>query len=113
MQAECGRDAEERQVGAIRPGSMGEVVCELTFFFFFWLHWFVVVAHSLSLAVVSSGGFSCCGAHAQWLWLMGLVAPRHVESSQTRDKTCVPCIVRWILNHWATREVRIGFLWMS
>ena len=26
-------------------------------------------------------------------------------SSPTRDQTPVLCIVRWILNHWATREV--------
>ena len=36
---------------------------------------------------------------------MGLVAPRHVGSSRTRDGTCVPCIGRRILNHCATREV--------
>ena len=35
----------------------------------------------------------------------GLVAPRHVESSQTRARTRVPCIGRWILNHCATREI--------
>ena len=23
----------------------------------------------------------------------------------TRDRTCVPCIARWILNHWTTRKV--------
>ena len=38
---------------------------------------------------------------------MGLVAPRHVESSQTTDRTPVPYIGRWILNHWTTREVQI------
>ena len=26
-------------------------------------------------------------------------------SSQTRDRTHVPCTGRWILNHWTTREV--------
>ena len=36
---------------------------------------------------------------------MGLVAPRHVGYSQTRDRTRVPCISRRILNHCATREV--------
>ena len=36
---------------------------------------------------------------------MALAVPRHVESSWTRDRTCVPCIGRWILNHWITREV--------
>ena len=35
---------------------------------------------------------------------MGLVAPRYMGSSQTRARTCVPCIGRQILNHCATRE---------
>ena len=69
------------------------------------------------------GGFSCCaagvlGARAQQLWLVGsreqaqqlwctgLVALRHVGSSQTRARTHVPCIGRWILNHCATREAQ-------
>ena len=26
-------------------------------------------------------------------------------SSWTRDQTRIPCIGRWILNHWVTREV--------
>ena len=56
-------------------------------------------------------GLSCCGAQApdaqaQQLWLEGLVAPRHVGSSQTRARTRVPCIGRQILNHCATREAR-------
>ena len=37
--------------------------------------------------------------------LVGLVAPQHMGSSQTRDQTHVPCITRWILNHWTTREI--------
>ena len=54
-------------------------------------------------------GLSRCGAQApdaqaQYLWLTGLVAPWHVGSSQTRARTCVPCIGRQILNHCATRE---------
>ena len=35
----------------------------------------------------------------QWLWHMGLVAPRHVESSQTRDRTWVSyvsCCCCWV-----------------
>ena len=36
---------------------------------------------------------------------VGLVAPRHVGSSQTRDWTSVSCIPRPVLNHWTTREV--------
>ena len=39
----------------------------------------------------------------QQLWLTGPVAPQHVGSSQTRARTHVPCIVRQILNHCATR----------
>ena len=35
----------------------------------------------------------------------GLIASRHVESSQTRNRTHVPYIGRWILNHRTTREV--------
>ena len=44
-------------------------------------------------------------AQAQQLWHMGLVAPRHVGSSQTRCGTHVLCIDRGILNHLTTREV--------
>ena len=64
-------------------------------------------------------GLSCCGAQApdaqaQQLWHTGLVAPRHVGSSQTRARTRVPCIGRQILNHWATREApKFYFLKMS
>ena len=38
------------------------------------------------------------------MWLTGLAAPWHVGSSQTRARTCVPCIGRQTLNHCATRE---------
>ena len=36
---------------------------------------------------------------------MGLVAPRHVGSSPTRDRTHIPYIGKRILIHWATKEV--------
>ena len=42
------------------------------------------------------------------MWLTGLVAPQHVGSSRIRDRTHVPCIVRWILNHCTTREALWG-----
>ena len=101
------------------------------FFFFnlfnFWLCWVFVAKCGLSLVVMSgatlhccvqtshSGGPSCCraqalGSWAQWLWRTGFVAPWHVGSSQTRDRTHVPCLGRWILNHWTTREVLHIFL---
>ena len=44
-------------------------------------------------------GFSSCGPQA--------VSPQHVESSWARGQTHVPCIGRWILNHWTTREVHL------
>ena len=50
-----------------------------------------------------------CGLQArrlQQLWHTGLAAPRHMGSSPTRARTCVPCIGRRILNHCATREAR-------
>ena len=40
----------------------------------------------------------------QQLWLMGPAAPWHVGSSQTRDRTRVPCTGRRTPNHRATRE---------
>ena len=63
-----------------------------------------------------SWGFSFCGTRLGYLGTvdsehMGLVAPRHVESSQTRDWTCVPWIGRWILNYWTTREVQTMAFW--
>ena len=45
------------------------------------------------------------------MWHTGLVAPRHVRSYQTRDRTYVPGIGRRILGHWTTREVRYKFKW--
>ena len=46
-----------------------------------------------------------CTAWAQQLSRTGLVARGHVESSQTRDQTHIPCTGRCILNHRTTREV--------
>ena len=42
---------------------------------------------------------------------MGPVALRRVGSSQTRARTCVPCIGRQTLNHCATREALASLLW--
>ena len=67
-------------------------------------------------------GFSSCSvcaqqlqppgsrARASELWRSVLVALCHVGSSQARDWTHVPCIGRWILNHWTAKEVPIHFL---
>ena len=78
----------------------------------------VVAARGLSscrMQALECTGFSSCGvwaqqlqctgsgAQAQQLWRAGLVAPWHVGSSRTRDRTRVPCIGRRILNHCTTR----------
>ena len=106
------------------------LLCQVYFFLFFWLRWVFVAARKLSLVAASGGysslrcaglslwwlllwwstgyrhvGFSSCSMWAQQLWHKGLVTPQHVGSSQTRDRTCVPCIGRQILNHHATREI--------
>ena len=58
--------------------------------------------------------FSCCRAHAQYLWCSGLVALQHVGSSQTRDRTPVPCAGTQMLHHWATRRSPyIPLFWSS
>ncbi|XP_067587576.1 AP-3 complex subunit sigma-1 isoform X3 [Pseudorca crassidens] len=54
-------------------------------------------------------GLSRCGAQApdtqaQWPWLTGPTALRHVGSSRTGARTRVPCVGRRTLNHCATRE---------
>ena len=58
-------------------------------------------------------GFSSCSKWAQQLWRTGLVAPRHVRSSRTRDQTRVHCIGKQILNHCATREVPRGIYFLN
>ena len=107
-------------------------LAEFTYKFFFLggLHWVFVAACGLSVVAASRGysslqcvgfslwwllllwgtgsrsaDFSSCGAWAQQSWHTGLVAPWHVGSSWTRDRSCVPCIGKQILNHCATREV--------
>ena len=48
-------------------------------------------------------GFSGWGMSVH-SWCRGLVALGHMGSSQIRDPTCVFCLGRRILHHWATRE---------
>ena len=63
----------------------------------FWLLWPLLLR---------STGFSSCITWAQSLGRTGLVAPRHVESSQTRDQTRVSCIARQTPIHCITGEVQ-------
>ena len=59
----------------------------------------VAVAHGLRSCSsrAPEHGFTSFGAQ-------GLVTPRHVGSSLTRDRIRILCIARQSLNHWATRE---------
>ena len=45
------------------------------------------------------------GGRASVVVATGLFAPWHLGSSQTRDRACVPCVGRWILNPWTARAV--------
>ena len=98
---------------------------------YLWLHRVFIATHEgLSLAAVS-GGYSCLqyadvssqwllllqstgfrshGSQALKLWRTGLVALRHVGSSQSREGTLVSCTGRRIPNHWTTRDVQPRFL---
>ena len=70
---------------------------------------FIAVRGPLIIAA-SRCGTQAPDAQAQYLWLTGPVAPRHVGSSQTRARTRVPCIGRQTLNHCATREALVQLL---
>ena len=81
-------------------------------FTYFWLCWVFIAVWAFSscrehgLLIVEASrsrctGFSSCST---WeLWCTGLAAPQHVESSQARNRTHVPCIGRWILTHWTNQ----------
>ena len=69
-------------------------------------------------SLVAGTGFRVCGLQQLWLpgsgaqpqqlSCMGLVAPRHVGASWTRDRTSASCIGRQVLYHWAAREAPIS-----
>jgi len=65
-------------------------------------------------------GFSGCGSQAlelraQQLWKLSQMLCGTSDLPWPGDRTCVPCIARWIPIHWATREVThsVFFTWMS
>ena len=68
----------------------------------------LVVVSGLPVAVLLSPQSQGSRARgSQYLWLgTALVAPRHVGSSQTRDRTSVPCIPRRTASPWSAREAR-------
>ena len=49
--------------------------------------------------------FSLIAEHRLSSWGLWLSCSRYVESSWTKDRTCIPSIGRWILNHQTIREV--------
>ena len=60
-----------------------------------------VAVHRLSSCgtwAAENSGFSNCGTQPQLLCSMWDL------SSLTGDQTHIPCIARWILNHWTTRK---------
>ena len=78
--------------------------------------WWLPLWQSAGSRDVGSAAVACklssCGSWAleHGLSSGGLVAPQHVESSLTRDRTHVPCVGRRILIHRATREFLVRCL---
>ena len=70
----------------------------------------LVAEHGLQARRLQQLWLTGSRAQAQQLWRTGLVAPRHVGSSRTRARTCVPCIGRRILNHCTTRVQCISLI---
>ena len=66
---------------------------------------FLVAQHGLQAHGLQQLWLAGARAQAQQLWRTGLVALQLVGSSQTRNRTHVPCIGRQILKHCTTREV--------
>ena len=89
------------------------------------LHCYAQAFSSCGVWAFHCGGFFCCGAQA--LGTQASIAVSHGLSncgtwisypaecgiSQTRDQTCVPCIGRWILHRWTTREVHNLFYFLQ
>ena len=68
---------------------------------FLWLRWVGATLHcGVGLPQWFLLGSMDPGAWASVVAAQGLVAPRHVGSSQTKNQTRVLRIGRWILNHW-------------
>ena len=61
--------------------------------------WGLLAAVTPLVAELRLAGFSNCSTRLHYLWCTGLVAVQHVESSQTRDQTHVPCIRKQIFIH--------------
>ena len=60
------------------------------------------------LLLLRAQALGCADCGLLSLWFVGLVAPRHMESSRTGNPTHVPCIGRRILNHRTARGIRVS-----
>ena len=85
----------------IMPSANGDSFISscLHFFFFF----FGCAGSSLRYVGFFSCSTQASSPHSMW-----------ALSFRTRDRTCVPYMARWILNHWTTREVPVSsfLIWM-
>ena len=74
-------------------------LCWFLIFLQFFLMWTILKVFIEFVTILLL--FSGFGFLAQGIWDV---------SSPTMDQTCTPCIGRWSLNHWTTREVpTLGF----
>ena len=67
--------------------------------------YFLVTMHGLLIGRLLLLWRTGLGVKPQWTWCRGLASLQHEESSQTNDRTHVPCTGRQILNNCSTREV--------
>ena len=91
-------------------------------FIYFWPCWVFIVAHRFSIAVhvpslaAVRGSYppaGCASGSARWVLLLwstgfrahGLSCPAVCGILVLRLGIKVPCVGRWILNHWPRREV--------
>ena len=109
----------DNEHSVVHLGEPNQKPLQFQFCFFFLLKFYLfLVVLGLCCCMQATLQFQYTGFPLRWLlqlrsmgstawvqqsWHTGLVASSHVGSSWTRDCTCVPCIGRWILNHWITR----------
>lgn len=77
----------------------------------FSLQWLLLLQRKALRAQASmepSYGLSSCGSWVSELQCMGLVAPRHAESSGTRDLTCIG---KWI--HTSTHQGKSSAIFLK
>ena len=86
-------------------GLLVNAVCRFLWRWFLSLFFFAVASLVAEHQAPRHECFSSYSKWGQYLWPTGLVDLRHVGSSQSRDRTCAPCVGRQIPNCWTTREI--------